>query len=151
MFGFGSDVARYLFMQRVLVVDDDPIVARIVRRALERHGYDVTCAETGHDALGHIATGEYELAIIDYLLPDISGLGLMMAIRRREKEARGRRAFLVLSSARIVDDWLWAEAGADACLPKPFSVSDLLAALTKVAAQPLRLVAANDFTKDERR
>lgn len=137
-------------MQTVLVVDDDPIVARIVRRALERLGYDVTCAETGHEALRQLASGEYELAIIDYLLPDLSGLGLMMAIRRREHETNALPAVLVLSSAREVDELLWQQAGADACIPKPFSVPELEAALRKLNQRP-RIVPGRNLEKEDGR
>ncbi len=70
-------------MPQILVVDDEPAVVQLVRRTLEKvAGYSVTAAPTAADARDKLAEGQFDVAIIDVLLPDESGLNLMTSVQQ---------------------------------------------------------------------
>lgn len=109
---------------RILVVEDDQEVAEYLKKGLEESGYTVDHAVNGHDGL-YMATGEnYDLLIVDRMLPGLDGLALIKALR-----AAGRQVpVLVLSALGEVDDRVEGlRAGSDDYLTKPFSFSELLA------------------------
>jgi len=109
---------------RILVVEDDHEVAEYLKNGLEESGYTVDYAANGHDGL-YMATGEnYDLLIVDRMLPGLDGLALIKALR-----AAGRQVpVLVLSALGEVDDRVQGlRAGSDDYLTKPFSFSELLA------------------------
>src|SRR5690554_7123924 len=109
---------------RILVVEDDHEVAEYLKNGLEESGYKVDYAANGHDGL-YMATSEnYDLLIVDRMLPGLDGLALIKALR-----AAGRQVpVLVLSALGEVDDRVQGlRAGSDDYLTKPFSFSELLA------------------------
>jgi DNA-binding NtrC family response regulator len=69
---------------RLLVVDDDPVVLRSMQRSLQRGGYEVVCADSGHEALRLAAAHDVDVALVDFALPDVSGLELMHALKARD-------------------------------------------------------------------
>ena len=72
--------ARYVG-QRILVVDDDPTVSDVVRRYLERAGYDVVLAADGPAALGAYGREEPDLVVLDLMLPGMDGLEVCRELR----------------------------------------------------------------------
>ena len=107
---------------RILVVDDDPAIARVVRRSLESAGYNVEALDRGARVADRVATFAPDVILLDLLLPDASGVDLARALRS------GRATIIVLSA--VGDDRKKVEAldaGADDYLTKPFSVGELLA------------------------
>ncbi len=134
---------------RLLLVEDDPRVARLVRQALVEAGYETTVAGDGLAALDLAEDGDYDLIILDILLPRLDGLGVC----RRLREQRVRTPILMLTARDQVPDRVRGlDAGADDYLVKPFAVEELLArirALLRRSAeeQDERLVVA-DLTLD---
>jgi two-component system KDP operon response regulator KdpE len=107
---------------RVLAVDDDPAILRVVRRALESAGYDVEVRDRGAGVLDSVATFNPDVILLDLVLPDAEGIDLASRLRR------GRASIIVLSA--VGDDRKKVEAldaGADDYLTKPFSIDELLA------------------------
>jgi DNA-binding response OmpR family regulator len=115
---------------RVLVVDDEPTIAEIVARYLERAGYDTRIAADGHAALAHASTWHHDLVVLDLMLPGIDGLEVMRLLR----DTGGPRVAIILLTARGEEsdriDGL--RLGADDYVVKPFSPAELVARVDAV-------------------
>ena len=109
---------------RVLVVEDDPKVARFLRQALEEEGHAVDVAVDGDEgaSLGHV--NQYDLILLDVQLPGRNGLQLAAELRR----AGVQSSILMLTSRDTTQDVVRGlNAGADDYLTKPFALEELLA------------------------
>lgn len=120
---------------RILVIEDDREVAAYLSKGLKESGYVVDVASDGKDGLQMATSEDYELLIVDRMLPGMDGLSIIRMLR-----AGGNNVpVLVLSALGEVDDRVQGlKAGGDDYLVKPFSFSELLArleALTRRAAQ----------------
>ncbi|MGJ0426236.1 response regulator [Methylocystis sp.] len=110
---------------RVLVVDDEPQIHRILRSALTACGYDVSEASTGRDALRMIASRAPDVIILDLGLPDIDGKEVLIQARSFSKAP-----IIILSARDRESDKIAAlDAGADDYVEKPFGIGELLARL----------------------
>ncbi len=108
----------------MLVIEDEARISDFVRRGLESAGYAVDVAPDGATAMDHVHVTEYDLIILDLMLPDIDGLALLEKIRNR----RASPPVLILSARDAVDDRVKGlEYGADDYLVKPFAFVELLA------------------------
>ena len=108
---------------RVLVVDDEPAILRIVRANLARHGYRVETAATGQAALDAYGFHHPDLILLDLGLPDLDGLEVIRQVRER-----AATPIVVLSARGAERDKVQAlDLGADDYLTKPFGVEELLA------------------------
>lgn len=111
---------------RVLVVEDEPKMARFLRRGLEEEGYAVDVAEDGRDGAMQAAVGEYDVIVLDIMLPHVDGLQITAQIRR-EGNATG---ILLLTAKDTPEDLIRGlDVGADDYLTKPFRFDVLLARL----------------------
>jgi DNA-binding response OmpR family regulator len=110
----------------VLVADDDPDILRLVAFRLERAGYDVVQAADGEEALRVATELEPDLAVLDVMMPKLTGYDVTR--RLREAEAT-KRMPVILLTARVqeADVARGFEAGADDYLKKPFSPQELRA------------------------
>lgn len=108
---------------RVLVVDDEPAILRVLRTNLKAHGFRVEEAETGEDALAALQKSRPDLIILDLGLPDIEGAEVIRTVR-----ADSSTPIIVLSVRGAERDKVRAlDLGADDYLTKPFGVDELLA------------------------
>jgi len=108
----------------LLVVDDEPRIARFVSRALESQGHIVEVARSGEDALAKAAEQDFALVILDLLLPGLDGHAVLRRLVARDSRAR----VLVLSAVGDVESRVQClRAGAADYLAKPFAVAELLA------------------------
>jgi two-component system OmpR family response regulator len=111
-------------MSRVLVVEDDERMARLLTRALTGAGLTVHWAPSGDEGLATALRGDFDLVLLDLVLPGMDGAEVL----RRLVEARPHQRVLVLSGASEVANRVASlEAGADDFLGKPFAVAELLA------------------------
>ena len=111
---------------RLLVIEDDPAIARLLEIELVEAGYAVELAGTGSEGLAAIEREEPELVVLDVRLPDQDGLSVCRAARR----AGHRMPILMLTALdRVGDRVIGLDAGADDYLAKPFAVEELLARL----------------------
>jgi two-component system KDP operon response regulator KdpE len=109
--------------QRVLVVDDEPQITRVLRRSLKSHGYDVQVAADGATALQVFADWTPELVLTDLSMPNVDGLQLCRNLR-----AISRIPIIVLSVRGEETTKVEAlDAGADDYVTKPFGMDELLA------------------------
>jgi two-component system response regulator MprA len=107
---------------KLLVVDDDPALARTLRRALGVEGYDVECAGDGAEALQRLSAGRFDAVVLDVSMPRLDGL----AVCRRMRERRDRTPVLMLTARDAVGDRVSGlDAGADDYLVKPFALDEL--------------------------
>jgi heavy metal response regulator len=130
---------------RILVVEDERKVASFIQRGLEAARYSVEVEHDGEAALKRLLEEEYDLVILDVMLPKLDGLGLMKRIRQR-----GINVPVLVLTARVTvaDKVLGLDLGADDYLTKPFAVEELLARVRALlrrgtATAPAVLTIAN--------
>jgi two-component system copper resistance phosphate regulon response regulator CusR len=109
---------------RILLVEDEPAIAAVVRKGLEEARYTVDVAADGDAGLEMATEGQYALLILDLMLPGCSGWEICQELRAR----RSIVPILMLTARDAVSDRVRGlEMGADDYLPKPFHFSELLA------------------------
>lgn len=109
---------------RFLVVEDEQRIADFLKRGLESAGYAVDTAQDGRSALDMVHATDYDLIILDMMLPDMDGLQVLERVRNRKASP----PVLILSARGSVDDRVKGlELGADDYLVKPFAFIELLA------------------------
>jgi DNA-binding response OmpR family regulator len=113
-----------LTSMRILVVEDEPRMANVIAKGLRENSYAVDVAEDGDAALYHASINDYDLIVLDVLLPRRDGFEVCRALR-----ARGNSTPILMLTARAtVDDRVSGfDAGADDYLTKPFSFREFLA------------------------
>lgn len=106
---------------RILAIEDDPVLASHLCDHLGRRGFDVTLRRDGDEALGLACAEDFDLILMDILLPGRSGLEVLAELRRR------RRVPVILMSALGAEQDRIAgfSQGADDYLPKPFSMAEM--------------------------
>ena len=115
---------------RILIAEDDADTARFVQRGLEQLGHNSVVAADGIDALHLLSTEQFDIAVIDRMLPGMDGLSIV----RRARTAGIDLPMLVLTAlGRIEDRVNGLEAGADDYLVKPFAFSELAARVNALA------------------
>ncbi len=113
-------------MTRLLLVEDEPRMADAIRRVLVAEHYTVDVARDGGEALAFADQASYEVVILDRMLPDMTGIDVLRALRAR----RVTTPVLMLTALSALEHRVEGlDAGADDYLPKPFAFSELLARL----------------------
>ena len=116
----------------VLVADDNPDILRLVAGRLRRRGYEVLTAGDGREALALIVEREPAVAVLDWVMPQLTG----PEVCARAKARTGTAIVLLTARATDEDRHAAAECGADAYLTKPFEIDDLVAAVAGLAPSP---------------
>jgi DNA-binding response OmpR family regulator len=114
--------------ERILVVDDDPLIVRLVRTHLDKAGYRVLTAADGEQALDIAATELPDLVVLDLMLPRIDGY----EVCRRIREFSLMPVVMLTARGEQVDKLRGFEMGADDYLSKPFAPQELLARVQAV-------------------
>jgi len=143
---FGEDIRDVSAApRRILVVDDDPMVAITIQRVLRPEGYDVEVALGGAAALEQAQSRRPDLVVLDLMMPGIDGLEVCRRLR-----AGGSLPILMLTArSGTADRVRGLDTGADDYLVKPFAYTELLArvrALLRRAAPPPTLLQFADLT-----
>ncbi len=107
---------------RILVVDDEPTLLAGLSYALTREHFEVKTADTGEAALAEIDAGEYDLVILDLMLPDVSGLQVARKVRAQSAVP----IIMLTAKDSEVDKLVGLEMGADDYITKPFSALELV-------------------------
>ncbi len=112
--------------ERVLVVDDDALVRRMLTRSLTAEGFDVEGASDGGAALAAVERSAPDLVILDVTMPGVDGLAVCRRLR-----SKGMSGSILMLTARdaVADRVAGLEAGADDYLVKPFAMEELVARL----------------------
>ncbi len=140
-------------MKRILVVDDEPRIAEIVRDYLARAGFGVLTAGNGADALALARARSPDLIVLDLGLPKVDGMEVTRALRKSSNVP------IVMLTARVdeSDKLAGLELGADDYLTKPFSPRELVARVRAIfrrletPAEPCDVIRAGEVTLDKRR
>jgi len=109
---------------RILVVEDEPAIAEFVERGLRAAGYAVDCAAEGDEAERRASAGQYDLVLLDILLPGKDGLEVLATIRERDRQTP---VILLTALGEIEDRVRGLDRGATDYVVKPFSMEELLA------------------------
>ncbi len=118
---------------RILVVEDEERLARLISRVLTEEGYAVETEANGRRAFVRALSGEFDLLVVDWMLPDLSGVQLVRRIRAAEV---GTPAIMLTARDQIEDRVEGLDAGADDYLPKPFAFPELLARVRALTRRP---------------
>ncbi len=110
---------------RVLLIEDETKLARYLTQGLAEEGFVVDVAANGVDGLHMAMQGQYELIVLDGMLPGIDGLGVLAAFR----QARNTPVLMLTARGAVEDRVKGLQAGADDYLTKPFAFSELVARL----------------------
>jgi len=113
-------------MKNILVIDDEADIVELVSYNLRKNGFAVDSAHDGETALKKLAENEYDLIILDLMLPSIDGLELCRIIRKNPATSRTPIIMLTARGDEI-DKILGLEMGADDYITKPFSPRELVA------------------------
>jgi two-component system OmpR family response regulator len=118
---------------RILVVEDDKRTSDFVRKGFTEAGHVVDVLDDGRDALAHASREDYDLLVVDRMLPGLNGLSLVKALR-----ASGNATpILFLTALAGIDDRVdGLDAGGDDYVVKPFAFSELLARAHALARRP---------------
>ncbi len=112
---------------KILIVEDESDIAELMCLHLKREGLDVDHVENGEEALKKMQTTQYQLLILDWMLPGISGLELCKKLRAEKKVKPLTPILMVTARAQTSDIVLGLEVGADDYLTKPFEIPEMLA------------------------
>ena len=109
--------------KKILIVEDDRPIAELLAYRLEKEGFSVEMALTGSDALQAVDASEPDLLLLDWNLPDISGLDICQQITQTRKIP-----IIMITAKNLVEDKiLGLESGADDYITKPFDVREIVA------------------------
>ena len=141
-------------MQRILIIDDDIELCDLVTEYLEPEGYAVESVNEGHEGVDRALSGDYALAVLDYMLPGLNGFEVLRQIRTTS------RLPVVMLTARgdDVNRIIGLQIGADDYLPKPFNPLELVARINAVLrrSQPqsdqerVEIISIGDIEMDNR-
>ncbi len=121
-------------MTRLLVIDDDRKLCRLIRDYLEPMGYEVDAAHTGPEGLARARASQYQAIILDVMLPGMDGFEVLKQLRRTSDVP----VLMLTSRGEEPDRIVGLEIGADDYLPKTFSTRELLARLRAVTRRAMR-------------
>ena len=114
--------------QKLLLIDDDEKLCRLVRDYLAPHGYDVTAVHNGVDGAARAISDPWQAVILDVMLPELDGFEVLKRIRAKSKVP----VLMLTAMGDEADRIVGLELGADDYLPKTFSTRELLARLRAV-------------------
>lgn len=124
-------------MARILIVEDEEKIARFVTLELEHEGYQVEHAADGRTAVDLALERDYDLILLDVLLPQLNGVEVLRRIRKRKDVP----VIMVTARDAVMDKVAGLDAGADDYLTKPFAIEELFARI-RVALKRAEVVRA---------
>ena len=114
--------------KRVLVVDDEKLIVKGIRFSLEQEGMEVDCAYDGEEALEKAKTGDYDMILLDIMLPKLTGLEVCQQIR----EFSSVPIIMLTAKGEDMDKILGLEYGADDYITKPFNILEVKARIKAI-------------------
>lgn len=127
-----DDLGLYLHGRRLLVVDDEPELREVIAEAFRLYGAEVQVAESGTQAQQMLEGSSVELVISDIRMPNGDGVALLDAVRSRNPRRPG---FIFVSGFSDLSPEEGLKRGAQAFLPKPFDMDELLALAARILTQ----------------
>jgi two-component system response regulator VicR len=118
----------FVVNERILVVDDEPLIIKGLRYSLEQDGYRVDEAMDGEEALAKVAQSQYDLMLLDVMLPKMSGIEVCQAVR----ENSDIPIIMLTAKGEDMDKILGLEYGADDYMTKPFNILEVKARIKSI-------------------
>ena len=125
--------------KRVLVVDDEKLIVKGIRFSLEQDGMEVDCAYDGEEALRYARENEYDMILLDVMLPKIEGFEVCQQIR----EFSNVQIVMLTAKGDDMDKILGLEYGADDYITKPFNILEVKARIKAIMRRTTRKENAN--------
>ena len=123
---------------KVLVVDDEKLIVKGIKYSLEQDGMEVSCAYDGREALDLIKANNYDIILLDVMLPEMDGYTVCQQVR----EFSDVPIIMITAKSEDMDKILGLDYGADDYMTKPFSPSELVARVKAHLARYERLVGS---------
>ena len=120
--------------KKVLVVDDEKLIVKGIRFSLEQDGMEVDCAYDGEEALNMVKEKEYDIVLLDVMLPKLSGFEVCQSIR----EFSSVPVVMLTAKGDDMDKILGLEYGADDYITKPFNILEVKARLKAIMRRTAR-------------
>ena len=114
---------------RILLAEDEKPLARAILKIFEKNNYSADAVHDGEDALSYIQTGNYDVAVLDIMMPKADGITVLKRIR---EQGNSIPVLLLTAKSEIDDKVLGLDSGANYYLTKPFDSKELLAALRAI-------------------
>jgi DNA-binding response OmpR family regulator len=118
---------------RALIIEDDPGLRSVLVRGLHENDYVVDAVGNGEEAVRYLRSYEYEIVVVDWRIPGMSGVDVIRWMRRNRKQAR---TLMLTARDTPADRIAGLDAGADDYLVKPFDFGELLARLRALQRRP---------------
>jgi two-component system OmpR family response regulator len=137
---------------RVLVVDDEPVLAEMVSMTLRYEGWEVAMVGDGNAAIRHVQTERPDIVVLDVMLPDMSGLDVLTRLRAKQPYLP---VVLLTANDSVEDRIAGLSAGSDDYVTKPFSLEELVLRLrallrrSGVVADDASTIVVGDLVLDE--
>lgn len=137
--------------KHILIVEDDPAIREALREAVTADGHAATCAPDGGQAVRLFADGQFDLVLLDLMLPVLSGYDVCRRIREKDRMVP---ILMLTAKGEEIDKVLGLELGADDYVTKPFGVREILARIhaafrrqehVALAAAPAGAAASDTF------
>ena len=120
--------------KRILVVDDEKLIVKGIRFSLEQEGMEVDCAYDGEEALEYAKACEYDLVLLDVMLPKLDGFQVCQQIR----EFSDMPVVMLTAKSEDMDKILGLEYGADDYITKPFNILELKARIKAILRRSVK-------------
>lgn len=108
---------------KILIVEDEASIARFVQLELEHEGYETKCIADGRQALEEAVNVDYDLIVLDVMLPSLNGIEVL----RRLRQVKQTPVIILTARDQIMDKVAGLDLGADDYMTKPFAIEELLA------------------------
>lgn len=128
----------------ILVVDDEKLIVKGIKFSLEQDGMEVTAAYDGEEALQYIKEGNFDLVVLDVMLPKMDGLQVCQQVR----EFSQIPIIMVTAKGEDMDKIMGLEYGADDYITKPFNILELKARIKAILRRSVKKVTAEPQTKN---
>lgn len=108
---------------KILIVDDEKDIVKLIQRSLEMEGYEAFCAYNGQEALQMLKKVDPDIVLLDIMLPDIDGYGVLQQIHAYDS---ARPVIFITAQDKLTNRILGLELGADDYITKPFNTKELV-------------------------
>ena len=127
---------------KILVVDDEKLIVKGIKFSLEQDGFEVTAAYDGEEALNYIKEGNFDLVVLDVMLPKMDGLPVCQTTR----EFSQIPIIMVTAKGEDMDKIMGLEYGADDYIVKPFNILELKARIKAILRRSVRKIEVKEVS-----
>ncbi len=126
--------------KRILLVDDEPLILKGLRYTLEQEGYETDSAADGEEAISKFFSGDYDLVLLDVMLPKLDGI----AVCQRIREYSSVPIIMLTAKGEDMDKILGLEYGADDYMTKPFNILEVKARIKTILRRASHAAAGEE-------